>query len=144
MKVILLSDVKGLGKKNDVKNVSDGHGKNFLIPQGLARIANVQGLGELTSIKKNEKEIEERIKSFAKKVSERELIFHLKTDKKGAIFGSVNKDEILAGMRDAKLITKDRIEIKISKPFKELGSHEAEVHFSKGIVAKLKIKIIAE
>ena len=144
MRVILLTDVRRIGKKNDVKNVSDGYARNFLFPQNLARIADQEGLGELSTTKKNEKEIEDRLKRLANRMSELELIFKLKTDKSGAVFGSVNKDDILKGIRDAGLITKDRIEIKISKPLKEFGAHEAEAHLPKGIVAKLKLNIVAE
>lgn len=142
MKVILLSDVRGLGKKNDVKNVSDGYARNFLFPNKLARAADADGLGELNVHQKNEHETEERLKTVARLISERELEFKLKTDKKGAIFGSVTKEEILNGLRDAGLTTKDRIEIKIPKPLKEMGAHEVEAHLKKGIVAKLKIKIV--
>ncbi|TSC60282.1 MAG: large subunit ribosomal protein L9 [Parcubacteria group bacterium LiPW_15] len=144
MKVILLSDVRGIGKRNDVKSVSDGYARNFLLPQKLARIANEQSLGELSAIQKNDKATEERLERLAKLLSERELQFNLKVDKKGVVFGSVNKEDILKGLRDTGLITKDRVEIKISKPLKELGVHEAEAHLPKGIMAKLKIKIEAE
>ncbi len=144
MKIILLTDVRGIGKKNDVKNVSDGYARNFLLPQKLAKVADEQNLGELSSIKKNDRATEERLNRLAKLLSEREFQFRLKVDKKGAVFGSVNKDEILKGLRDTGLITKDRVEVKISKPLKELGAHEAEAHLPKGIVAKLKIKIEAE
>ncbi|MDO8504299.1 MAG: 50S ribosomal protein L9 [Candidatus Liptonbacteria bacterium] len=142
MRVILLQDVRGTGKKNEVKEVSDGHGKNFLIPRGLAKMADAGNLGELSVTQKNEKAIEARLKQIAESVSARELVFYLKTDKSGAVFGSVNKDEILAGLRDAGLITKDRVEIKIPKPFKELGIHEAEINLKKGIKAKLKVRIL--
>ena len=144
MRIILLQDVKGIGKKNDVKNVSDGYARNFLMPQGLARVANEQSLGELSSVKKNDEATEERLNRLAKLLSERELQFHLKVDKKGVVFGSVNKDEILNGLRDTGLITKDRVEVKIPKPLKKLGIHEVEIHLPKGITTKLKIKIEAE
>lgn len=144
MKVILLKDVKGIGKKNDLKNVSDGYARNFLFPQSLARVADNEGLGELSTTKKNEVETEERLHRVASRIKEKELVFHLKVDKKGVVFGSINKDEILKSLRDVGLITKERVEIKIAKPFKNLGVHETEVHLQKGIVARLKIKIEAE
>jgi len=87
MKIILLTDVRGIGKKNDVKNVSDGYARNFLLPQKLAKVAAEQNLGELSSIKKNDRATEERLNRLAKLLSEREFQFRLKVDKKGAVFG---------------------------------------------------------
>lgn len=140
-----MEDVRGIGKKNDVKNVSDGYARNFLFPQRLARAADKQGVSEVSAVIKNEKETEDRLRVLARRISERELLFRLRADKEnGSVFGSVNKEDILKGLRDADLLTKDRVEIKIPKPIKELGVHEAEVRFPKGITAKLKIRIDAE
>lgn len=141
MRVVLLADVKGLGKKNDVKNVSDGYGINFLFPQKLAKKADASAIGEVVTIQKNEKETEARLRELTKRISERNLEFTLKTDKTGAVFGSIGKEDILKALRDADLVTKDRVEIKIPKPIKELGTREVEVHFRKGITAKVKVTI---
>lgn len=141
MKIVLLADVRGLGEKNDVKNVSDGYAMNFLFPQHLAKKADAGAVGEVAVIQKNEKETEERLKALAREIGKSNLQFFLKTDKSGSVFGSVGKEDILTGLRDANLITKDRVEIKIPKPFKELGTQEVEVHFRNGIAAKIKITI---
>lgn len=141
MKVVLLADVRGLGKKNDIKNVSDGYGMNFLFPQKLAKKADSAALGEAAIAGKNEAETEKRLKELAFRISEKNLQFTLKTDGHGAVFGSVGKEDILNGLRGAGLITKDRVELKIPKPLKELGTHEVEIRFKKGITAKIKITI---
>lgn len=141
MKIVLFADVRGLGKKNEVKNVSDGYAMNFLLPQKLAKKADAPTLGQVAIVEKNEAETEKRLKELARRISEKNLQFTLKTDKTGAVFGSVGKEDILKGLRDTGLITKDRVEIKIPKPLRELGAHEAEVHFKKGIAAKVKITL---
>ncbi len=141
MKVILLKDVRDLGKKNDVKNVSDGYGKNFLIAKGLAKLATDSGLKDVEVKHSYEEKDEHHLKQLTKTISENILEFYLKTDKHGSVFGSVNKDEILTGLRSANLITNDRIEIKIPKPIKELGDHEVEFSLRKGISGKLKIRL---
>ena len=141
MKVVLLRDVKNVGKKNDVKNVSDGYGKNFLLARGLAKLATVSSLKEVEVKHEYEETDEKHLKDLTKKIAEKTLEFYVKTDKHGSVFGSVNKEEIMSGLRSAKLITNDRIEIKIPKPIKELGDHEVEFSLRKGITGKLKIRL---
>jgi large subunit ribosomal protein L9 len=144
MKIVLLADVQGLGQKNDVKNVSDGYAMNFLFPQKLAKKADASALGEVAIVEKNETETKKRLKELAGRLSEKNLQFTLKTDKTGTAFGSVGKEDILKGLRDAGFITKDRVEIKIPKPLKDLGTHEVEVRFKKGIVAKVKVTLLPQ
>jgi len=141
MKVVLLRDVKNVGKKNDVKNVSDGYGKNFLLARGLAKLATVSSLKEVEVKHEYEETDEKHLKDLTKKIAEKTLEFYVKTDKHGSVFGSVNKEEIMSGLRSAKLITNDRVEIKIPKPIKELGDHEVEFSLRKGISGKLKIRL---
>ena len=141
MKVVLLRDVKNVGKKNDVKNVSDGYGKNFLLARGLAKLATVSSLKEVEVKHEYEETDEKHLNDLTKKIAEKTLEFYVKTDKHGSVLGSVNKEEIMSGLRSAKLITNDRIEIKIPKPIKELGDHEVEFSLRKGITGKLKIRL---
>lgn len=141
MKVILLKDVRDLGKKNDIKNVSDGYGKNFLIARGLAKLATESGIKGVEVKNSYDEKDEKHLKELTKKISEKILEFYIKTDKHGSIFGSVNKEDILSGLRSAGLITNDRIEIKIPKPIKELGDHEVEFSLRKGISGKLTARL---
>lgn len=141
MKVILLKDVRDLGKKNDIKNVSDGYGKNFLIARGLAKLATESGIKGVEVKHDYDEKDEKHLRELTKKISSKILDFHVKTDKHGSIFSSVSKEDILAGLRSAELITNDRIEIKIPKPIKELGDHEVEFTLRKGIGGKFKVKL---
>jgi len=141
MKVILLKDVRDVGKKNEIKNVSDGYGKNFLIAKGLAKLATESGIKDVEIKHSYDEKDEKHLRELVKKISERILDFHVKTDKHGSVFSSVSKDDILTGLRSAELITNDRIEIKIPKPIKEIGDHEIEFSLRKGIGGKLKVRL---
>lgn len=143
MKVILLEDVKDLGRKFDAKDVSDGYARNFLIPRGLAKAATPRALTELgnlkTAFEKEDEELKKHLTALAQKFSERSLTFFLKTNEEGKVFGSVTKDMILKGLREHNLVTKERVEVHMTHPLKELGEHEVEVGLKKGIAAKLKV-----
>lgn len=139
MRVLLLKDIKGLGKKNDIKNVSDGHARNFLFPRGLAKPADQASVHEAEEVHKHDEEHILKLKKISREIGGLELKFYLKTDEKGSIFGSVGREDIRAELD--KYIAGEEAEIKIPKPIKALGIHEAEVHFRKGIVAKARINV---
>jgi large subunit ribosomal protein L9 len=141
MKVILLKDVRDVGKKNEIKNVSDGYGKNFLIAKGLAKLATESAIKGIEVKHSYDEKDEKHLRELVKKISDRILDFYVKTDKHGSVFSSVSKDDILTGLRSAELITNDRVEIKIPKPIKEIGDHEVEFSLRKGIGGKLKVRL---
>jgi large subunit ribosomal protein L9 len=148
MKIILLEDVRSLGKKFDVKEVSDGYARNFLFPNKLAEQATPGALKKLAALKaehdKNEKDLIAHLEKIARKVSETKLEFFLKTDKTGAIFGSVNKESILKALRDHELVLAERVDIDLKYPLKELGEYAVPVDFKKGVKANLKVVVAKE
>lgn len=148
MKVILLKDVRGLGKKNEVREVSDGYVRNFLLPQNLVKIATPQILAEhnkiVAKITAEDVAAKKRAAELARELNDKSLEFHLKTDESGTVFGSVNKDMILKGLRDSKLIRKERVEIELEHPLKQIGEHVVPVDLKHGIVAKLKVIVRGE
>lgn len=145
MKVILLEDVKSIGKKSEVKNVSDGYARNFLFPNNLAQPATPSALKSLAitkeHVEKEEAEARKHLEGLARTINERYLEFPLKTDSKGTVFGSVSKDMILKGLRDTGLIRKERVEVKMDHPLKEVGDHSVDIDLKKGVTAKLKVVI---
>ena len=148
MKIILLEDVKKIGKRFDVKEVSDGYAKNFLFPKGLAEVATPFALKELEkkkdAMEKEEHETVKHLDEIARKINERSLEFPIKTGANGEVFGSVTKEMILKGLRDTGLTRTERVEIKIERPLKELGEHKVEVYLKKGIKAELKVKLLEQ
>lgn len=148
MKIILLQDTRGVGKRHDVKEVTAGYARNFLFPNKLAEPATPTTLKKLAALKshldESGKELKKHLEALARKISETALEFTLKTDKKGSVFGSVTKEDILKGMRDSKLIIKERAEIKIDHPIKKFGEYKVNVRLPKGIEAELKILVRPE
>ncbi len=145
MKVILLEDVRKIGKKFDVKEVSDGYARNFLFVNKLAEPATPGTLKKLEAMKaehdKNDQELRKHLGEIARKIDGTKLEFYLKADKTGVLFGSVNKDSILKALRDHKLISAERPEIDLKYPLKEAGEHVIPINLKKDITAKLTIVI---
>lgn len=142
MKVIILKDIKGVGKKFDVKNVSDGYARNFLFPQGLAKIATEKTIENLEAQKeaalKEEEKIKDKLIALTKNLESKEFEFKVKTGEKGEVFGSVTKNDI-----EKSISAPEDIEVFLDKPIKKLGEHRVEVNLGKGIKANLKIKVIS-
>ena len=145
MKVIFLQDIKGIGKKNDVKEIKDGYARNFLIPRKLAKIATTENLKFITILKKEvaEKEAshQNQLTALAQEFKKRIFTFEIKTDKTGKAFGSINKDMILKKLREEKLITNEKVEINLDHPLKNLGEYQVPINLTKGIKSQLNIKL---
>ncbi len=144
MKIILLEDMKNIGKKFDVKEVSDGYARNFLFPNKLAEQATAVALKNIETMKaehdEKEEEFRKHLEAIAGKMNGMTLVFALKTDKTGAMFGSINKETILKALREHSVITKERIDIDLDRPIKEFGEYSVAVDLKKGVAATLKIK----
>ncbi len=145
MKIILLQDTRGIGKRFDVKDVSDGYARNFLFPNKLAKPATEAALKEIETLKAHLNEDEEKFKKHVTELKmafdERTLEFFLKTDDAGSVFGSVNKETILSALRDTGLVTKERVEIELDRPIKELGERKIKVRFRNGLEGEIKIVV---
>lgn len=152
MRVIILKDIKSIGKKFDVKNVSDGYARNFLFPQGLAKIATDQGIKDLEAKKeatlKDEEKIKKELAALVKNLESKEFEFKVKAGEKGEVFGSVAKSDIKTRINtdmktDLHEYAINNMEVVLEKPIKKLGDHQVEVNLGKGIKANLKIKVIS-
>jgi large subunit ribosomal protein L9 len=146
MKVIFLSDVRNVGKKYDIKDVSDGYARNFLFPNKLAETATPDAIKKLESMKagleKEDREAHAHLESLARKINETKIQFELKADKSGVLFGAVNKETILKALREHKLIGTERIDIDLKYPIKELGEFVVPINLKKGVVAKLGVVVV--
>lgn len=152
MKIILLRDIKNLGRKFDIKQVKNGYARNFLLPQGLVKIATDKVIKELeakkTAWEKEEEEIKNKLETLAKDLAGQKFNFKLKTGKKKEVFGSVNKDDIKtrinADMKADLHGYLEDMEIKLEHPIKTLGEHLVEIDFGRGVKAKIKVIVDAE
>ncbi|OGM94607.1 50S ribosomal protein L9 [Candidatus Wolfebacteria bacterium RIFOXYD12_FULL_48_21] len=151
MKVILLQDIKGIGKKGEIKNVSDGHAKNLLLPKGLVKIATGQAT-HILGVQKESKEkqqaaVEAELKAVAKATTEQPLPFYTKVGKHGEVFDSITKhdiEEAIKAQLSPMALEHSTIKIDLEKRIKALGTHEVEVHFGHGITAKITVTLEPE
>ncbi len=148
MQVILIQDVNNLGGANELVNVKNGYGRNFLIPSKLAVEANPSNL----------KQLEERRKQFAKKeerllaefnnvvsvLQTSPLKIGAKTGTSGKIFGSVTSVQIARAIREQKGYEIDRRRIHIIDDVKELGNYKAKIDFGKGQEIEVDFEVISE
>ncbi len=145
MKVILLQDVRKIGQKHEVKEVSDGYARNFLFVNKLAEPATPAALKKrdalLAEHEKEDHELRARLTEISRKLADTKLEFELRTDKSGRLFGSVNKESILKALRDHGFITKERVDIDLKYPLKEPGEYKVPVDLKKGVVATLTVMV---
>lgn len=148
MKVILLKDVKSLGKKDEIVNVSDGYARNYLLPKNFAVEATSGKLKEINEQKKaNEskkaKELEEA-KELAKRISKIEVIVKTKAGSSGKLFGSITNKDISDMIKSQHKVEIDKKKIVLNEAIKTLGNHEIEVKVYPEITSKIKVKVIEE
>ncbi len=148
MKLVLQADIKGVGKKGEIKNVSDGYARNFLIPKKLAKVAtegNVRQAKELAEQKTKEREAElAEMKKVADSIDGKSFVISAKTqDSSENLFGSIDKKQVTEKLESEKYqIGKANIGLK--KAIKQLGEYPVKIGFAEGIVATIKIVIEKE
>jgi large subunit ribosomal protein L9 len=144
MKVILLADVKGQGKKGELCNVSDGYARNFLFPKNLAVEANSAAMSELKSREdaKNHHKQEEisAAKALADKLNGKEVKITAKAGASGKLFGAVTSKEIVAQIKKDLGIEIDRKKMTVAD-IKAFGSYSAEIKLYTGILAKITVTV---
>lgn len=145
MKVVLLQDVKSLGKKGELVNVSDGYARNFLFPKSLAKEANAQAMNELKNAeqsKKFKKETEIAAANKAKAELEgSKFVIKAKAGESGKLFGSITAKEISAEIKRQKSLDIDKRKIVLSGDIKTLGEYTAEIKLYTGISANVEILV---
>ena len=148
MKVILLADVKGIGKKGEVVNASDGHARNYLLPKKLAIQADKQNMNELSAKKQSEshkKELEKKEAIRVKEKLEKEtLTLKVKAGETGKTFGTITSKEIADEIEKDFKEKVDKKKIVIKEPIKQIGTHIVELKLFEGVICKLKINVKGE
>jgi large subunit ribosomal protein L9 len=148
MQVILLKDIEKLGDRFDVVNVKPGYGRNYLIPQGFAQVANKGNMEKLDEIKAREAALEAQrsaeYKALIAKLEAQSLTIGAKAGASGKIFGSVTNVQIAAAIKDTMGLDVERKKIDVPEDIKELGSYVAEVNVYKNMVAKVRFEVVAE
>lgn len=148
MKVILLQDVKGTGKKGDVKNVADGYARNFLIGKGLALEATPQNLSLLAGQKASAQHKLDVAKADAeadaKKLSGKTVTVRAKAGQEGRLFGAVTLGNVADAVEAAMGVKLDKRKISVNGEMKTTGEYAAEAKFTQGVSAKFTVAVVAE
>lgn len=146
MKVIFIKDLKGQGKKGEIKNVKDGYGMNFLVMNGYALVANEGNIKHQNTLDQKKKEEDECNKANAIKLKEQleklNLVFKVKTGKEDKVFGTISSKQIVSELKD-KNYDIDKKNIK-SKDISSLGTHNVEIELYKGVIAVVKVTLKKE
>ena len=145
MKVILLQDVKTLGKKGEIVDVSDGYARNFIFPKKVGVEANAKNLNDLKLQKANDERVAEKnladAQEFAKVLATKEVVVKLKTGEGGKTFGSVSSKEIAEEAKAQQGLDIDKKKIQLSEPIKNLGTYDVTVKLHPKVSATLKVKV---
>ena len=144
MQIILLEDVKALGKKGQIVNVNDGYARNFILPKKLGVEANGKNMNDLKLQKANEEKVKkeqlEQAQEYAKKVEATVVNVTIKSGEGGKTFGSVSTKEIAAAAEKAGLKL-DKKKMMLDEPIRSLGTHIIQVKLHKDVTAKLTVKV---
>lgn len=147
MKVILKQDIKGVGRKNEVINASDGYARNFLFPRNLAVEANTENMNKLNSqneAKQYQKSVEkEQAKEIAKKLETITLQIKVQAGENGKIFGSVSAKEITENLESQYKIKIDKKKIDLKEAIKTTGQKTVGVKLFEGVTGTIKIEVIS-
>lgn len=145
MKVILLEDVKSLGKKGDIVDVSDGYAKNFLITKKKGVEANSKNLNDLKLKKANEEKVAAQnladARALAAAIAEKTVVVKLKAGEGGKTFGSVSSKEIAEEAKKQHDLDIDKKKIVIDEPIKSLGSYEVTVKLHPKVTGTIRVKV---
>ena len=148
MKVILKADIKGVGKKDEVINASDGYARNFLFPKNLAVEANNENMAKLKAKQNSAKFQKEQDKEEALKVADKlskiSLKMKVKVGENGKIFGGVSAKEIAQELEREYKRKVDKKKVELKETIKALGIQIVEIKLFEGVVAKLKVDVISE
>ncbi len=145
MKVIFLKDVKGSGKKNEVKNVADGYARNMLIPKGLAIEANAKNMAELAgqqSSAQHKIDLEiQAAKDAAGKIKGKKVNIKAKAGSNGKLFGSVTAGNIADAINEQLGVKVEKKKITLSSDIKNFGSYNAVIKLYNGIAEKIDVEV---
>lgn len=145
MKVILLQDVKALGKKGEVVNVNDGYARNFILPKKLGVEANGKNLNDLKLQKNNEAKVAQEHLDAAKKLAEElkagKVVLTMKVGEGGRTFGSVSSKEIAEAVKEQMHLEIDKKKIQLKEQIKTLGTHIVSVKLHPEVTAEVNVSV---
>ena len=148
MEIILLKDIENLGTKFDVVSVKAGYGRNYLIPQGFAQVANASNKKHNEEIKKQQSakiaKLIEDYKVLAEKLKASKIVVGAKAGTTGKLFGSVTNIQVAEALKKQFDLTVDRKRVHIIGEVKEVGTYKANVNLYKEVSTEIEFEVVAE
>lgn len=148
MKVILLKDLPGQGRRGDIINVADGYARNFLFPRGFAAEASTGRIKELANRQQasalREHKAEQEARDLGSRLNNIAVLIKAKTGQGGKLFGSVNNIDIAAALSSQHGITIDKKKLLVKEPIKQLGEYTVTVKLHPAVQAEIKVEVAAE
>ena len=148
MEVILLQDVKALGKKGEKVSVSDGYARNYILPKKLGIEANATNLNNLKLQKANEARMEKKVleeaQALGAKIQEKGVTVKMKCGEGGRTFGSISTKEIAAAAKQQLHIELDKKKMQLKEPIRSLGTYIVPIKVHKDVTAQLTVKVVEE
>ena len=145
MEIVLLEDVKALGKKGEIVKVNEGYARNFILPKKLGVEANSKNLNDLKLKKANQEKIAAKQLAAARELGEKlekaSITLSIKAGDNGKAFGSVSGKEISKAIQDQLNLEIDKKKLVLPEPLKTFGTHEVPVKLHKDVTAKLSVKV---
>ena len=147
MKVLLCEDIRKLGWLGDVVDVTDGYARNYLLPQGLAKVAtegNIRAIAEEKANRAQERVKErKRLEVAAEAVAAAEAVLAAKANEHGVLFGSITEKMIAANLRDQGFEVADEV-VKLPEHIKQVGDHEVTLRFAEDVTTTVKVVVVPE
>lgn len=145
MKVILIEDVKTLGKKGDTVNVNDGYARNFILPKKLGIEATAKNINDLKLQKAHQDKVAAQqladAQELAADIEKKSVEVQMKVGEGGKTFGAISTKEIAAAAKDQLGLELDKKKISVDEPIKSLGVHNVKIKLHPKVVATLKVKV---
>ncbi len=148
MKVIFLQDVPRVAKAGEIKEVSDGYGRNFLVPQKLALIASSAALNIAETqhkIQVRQQALEQgRLSELAQQLEGREITLKAKVGAQEQLYGSITTADIVAELEKTSGIAVDKRKVELDESIRHLGSHEVSIRLTKDLTPKIRVTVVEE
>lgn len=148
MKVIFLQNVPRVAKAGDIKEVADGYGRNFLVPQKLARLADSSALSTRKTLLKARARIdaqeEAQLTELAQQLDGKEITLKAKAGSQEQLYGSITSADIVAELQNTTGLVIDKRKLEIAESIRQLGSHEVGIRLTKDIIPKIKVTVIED
>ena len=144
MKVIFLQDVPNVAKAGEIKEVANGYGRNFLIPQKLALLAGSSATRLIKVQRRTKAQAEDEIVKLAQQLEGKEVILKARSGAKERLYGSITGADIAAELQNSTGLVVDKRKIELTESIRQLGSYEAAIRLAKDVIPKIKVIVTEE